>query len=329
MVATKSPRRGSMQFWPRKRANKQMPRIRSWPQSSDAKPLAFAGYKVGMTQVGFVDNRKTSLTKGQQRTMPGTIIECPPIVVASARFYKNTADGEKLVTEVAAQKLPKEVSKRLTLPKKKDATFDAAVEKDYDFIRLILATQPKMTGFGKKVSDLFEVAVGGPKDDQLAYAKEKIGAEILLSDIFGEGDLVDVHAVTKGKGFQGPLKRFGLALRHHKSEKTKRGPGSISGGWNAQGKMMYRVAHAGKMGYHTRTEYNKAIIKIGTEGSDVNPNGGFVNYGQVRGNYLILKGSVAGSKKRPITLTAPIRPNKDRIEKPDITYISKKSQQGN
>ena len=62
MAKTGSPRKGSLQFWPRKRAKKLTPRISSWTNSGN-KPLAFMGYKVGMTHLIFKDDRKHSITQ--------------------------------------------------------------------------------------------------------------------------------------------------------------------------------------------------------------------------------------------------------------------------
>ena len=93
---------------------------------------------------------------------------------------------------------------------------------------------------------------------------------------------------------------------------------------------MYRIAHAGKMGYHTRTEHNKLILKISDNVDEINPKGGFINYGLVKNNYILVKGSVAGHKKRLIRLNLAMRPNeKSPIQVPNIKTISLDSQQGN
>jgi len=75
--------------------------------------------------------------------------------------------------------------------------------------------------------------------------------DISVKDVLSAGSYVDARAITVGKGTQGPVKRFGVNLRSHKSEKTIRGPGSL-GSWIAQGHTMYRMAFAGQMGYHHR-----------------------------------------------------------------------------
>jgi len=92
---------------------------------------------------------------------------------------------------------------------------------------------------------------------------------------------------------------------------------------------MWRVAHAGKMGYHLRTEYNKWIMKIGNKAEEINPKGGFVNYGVVKNPYVLLKGSVSGAQKRMIRLIDSIRAKRSISEPPPITYISTESKQGN
>lgn len=328
MVSKKSPRSGSMQFWPRKRSKRPLARVRSWPACKEAKPLGFAGYKVGMTHLSYVDNYKHSKTKGQEISVPVTVIECPPLVVISARYYVQEDVEQKILTEVFSDKLPKELGRAIILPKKVKQSFDKVNADDYDFIRILVATQPKATSIGKKKPDVFELAIGGSKEDQLNYVKENLGKEFKVSDLFADGQLIDIHAITKGKGFQGPVKRFGISLRHHKSEKSVRNPGSL-GPWRGQGHIMYRVPHAGKMGFHMRTDYNKVIFKVGTNPDEINPKGGFLRYGLVKGDYILVKGSVAGSSKRIVRFTIPMRPNKKRaMDKPNIKAVSLDSKQG-
>ncbi len=312
-----------MQFWPRVRARQSYARIRNWPTSKEARPLGFAGYKVGMTHLLVNDNRPHSLTKGTDISCPITIVECPPIMTASIKFYKNTQNGSKLVSELFADSLDKELERKITTPKK-----TGKETSEFDFVRLLCYTQPKLTGIGKKKPEIFEVAIGSNKEQQLSYAKEKLGKEISISEVFKEGQQLDAHSLTKGKGFQGPIRRFGVQLRHHKSEKSRRNPGSL-GAWKAQGHIMWRVAHAGKMGYHLRTEYNKQLVKIGTKFDEINAKGGFVNYGDVKNPYILIKGSIAGTQKRLVRFTEAIRPKKGIEEPPQIAYTSIESKQGN
>ena len=318
-----------MQFWPRVRSRHSYARIRNWSASKETKILGFAGYKVGMTHLLIEDNRANSLTKGAEIFCPVTIVECPPLKTASVRFYKNTQDGLKLVSEMFVDSLDKELERKITNPKKKKESRNntQANLTNFDFVRLLCFSQPKLTGIGKKKPEIFEIAIGGDKQQQLAYAKEKLGKEINISEAFKEGQTIDAHSLTKGKGFQGPMKRFGIQLRHHKSEKSRRNPGTL-GPWRGQGHVMWRVAHAGKMGYNLRTEYNKWVVKIGNKADEINGKGGFLNYGVVKNPYILLKGSVSGVQKRLIRLTDAMRPKKNVQEAPQITYISTESKQG-
>jgi large subunit ribosomal protein L3 len=322
MPDVKNPRRGSMQFWPRKRAKRIYPRIRSHNKPKEAQLSGFAGYKVGMTHVIVKDNNKNSLTKGTEISFPVTVLEAPPIKVLGVRFYKKDSYGKLyVVKDIVGRINDKNLKRKIRLPKK-DKSFE---EIEFDEARALCYTQPSKIKNFKKKPEVFEVGVGGSKEDQLSYLKSIIGKEIKVSDIFKEGSFVDVYAITKGKGTQGPVKRFGVKIRSHKAEKTKRGPGSIAGGWKAQGHMMYRVAFAGQTGYHQRYEMNKQIIAISDDFSKLNPKGGFVRYGEVSNEYILLKGSLPGAVKRTVYLTFPKRFHKAYSY--ELKLISQESKQ--
>jgi large subunit ribosomal protein L3 len=83
------------------------------------------------------------------------------------------------------------------------------------------------------------------------------------------------------------------------------------------------------MGYHQRIEYNKRILKIGTDGAEVTPKGGFLRYGPIKGTYAIINGSIPGPTKRLIRLRTPARaPTRATEAPPKITEISLRSPQG-
>jgi large subunit ribosomal protein L3 len=157
----------------------------------------------------------------------------------------------------------------------------------------------------KKTPDVAEVYIGGTKEQQFNYAKEKLGKEVLIEEAFVEADFLDVKAVTKGKGFQGPVKRAGVRTFRPKHKKS-RVVGSI-GPWHPN-TVMYTVARPGQMGYQNRTEVNKKIIKISKTAAEVNPKQGFKNYGFVEGEYALIFGSLPGPVKRCIALRKSIRP---------------------
>ena len=315
MPKIKNPHHGSLAYWPRRRAKREYARVHSWAKVKEPKLLGFAGYKVGMTHAIISDNRAYSQTKGEDVFCPVTVLECPPLKIASINFYKKTPYGSKLSSAVFSDKLDKELERKMIMPKK--------IKKRADDITLSAYTQPKLTGIKKK-PELFEIAIGGSKEEKLNYAKDKLGKEIEIKDVFQEGQQLDTHAITKGKGFQGPVRRFGIGLRAHKSEKARRNPGSL-GSWNAQQHIMWRVAHAAKTGYSTRTEYNKLLLKI-VKPEETNPKSGFMHYGVVKNQCVFIKGSVAGPAKRLIRFNYSTRPNKGLPkEAPSIKYVNLKT----
>lgn len=306
MPKAHKPRLGSMQYWPRKRARHSLARIRSWAANNKAKPLGFIGYKAGMTYVVATDNRAKSLTKGEKISLPVTIVDCPEMTVVGICFYKKSLLGVRKLTSIFMTKPSKELARKISLPKKEAKKIEDIT--NFVDLRLLVQSNPRKTPIGNKKPKLLEIALGGSKEDKLAYAKEIMGKSISIEQIFESGELVDVHGITKGKGFQGTVKRFGVPIKQHKGEKVKRGIGNL-GAWTPK-RVQFTVPQPGKMGYHLRTEYNKQVIKVGDNGSEVTPKSGLTKYGIVKNNYLLLHGSLPGSRKRALVVTMAIRPNK-------------------
>ena len=175
---------------------------------------------------------------------------------------------------------------------------------------------------------MMELRIGGGSiDERIQYAKSILGTEVGINDFAAEGGFVDVIAVTKGKGFQGVTKRFGVKLLSHKNSKHRRGIGNL--GPKRPGYVRGTVPGSGQLGYHQRTEFNKQLMKIGTEGAEITPKGGFLNYGDVANTYVLVHGSGPGPTKRLVRFRDPIRlPKKADTEAVNITYISTESKQG-
>ena len=328
MGKASKPRSGSMGVWPRKRAKKQVARIRSYPDFKDAKPLGFAGYKAGMTHLLITGQNKKKVNAGQETFTPATIIECPPLKIAGIRLYKKQGTGIVVHSQLNF-KAEKELARKFNLNPKK-VVGKEALEKlnadDFVDLRLQVYTLPKLTGI-KKTPEMFELALGGSVQDKLEYVKNNLDKPISVKDVFEEGAVVDSHSITRGRGTQGPVRRFGIGFTSHKSEKARRTPGSL-GGWKGHAHFLYRVPQAGQTGYHQRVQHNNLILKISDNPEDINPKGGFVRFGNVKNTYLLVKGSVGGPKKRLITLTQPMRlKDKQSYSSDSITYINKESQQ--
>jgi large subunit ribosomal protein L3 len=314
MPYRKRPTRGSKAFYHKGRAKRIYPRINSWPLSKETKPLGFAGYKAGMTHVLLTESNPNARMKGQI-SKPVTILDCPPISVLGFRCYT----GKNSSFDVFSEKTSKNLSRKMKVPKEPKKVEDQLnkLPKNASKINLICHTNSDF----KKKPEIFETAIGGNLEDQLKYAKEALGKDIKISEIFKEGDFVDVVAVSKGKGFQGPMKRFGVKGHGRRSQQMERHVGSL--GQNVPGKVRWNVPQGGQLGFQTRTEFNKRILKI-LNGFKLK--GGIIDYGDVSGDCVLLEGSVPGPKKRLIRFRSSIRIKK--ASPVEVNYISMESKQG-
>ena len=286
--------------------------------------VGFAGYKAGMTHLFYVEDSRRVPEYGKEVKAPATVIDTPPMLVVAVRVYEKTHDGLQAVSEAWMANQPRDLHRRISFatdPRPDERL--AEIEKDLHRvaeIRVIAATQPREASVSKKAPDLMEIPVsGGSMEERFSYAKGLLGQTVTVQDVFEPGEGIDVVGVTKGKGFQGPVKRWGIRILSRKSRKSKRAVASI-GPWVPRG-VMPQVPRAGQMGFHNRTEYNKRIMLMGEDVDRVNPKGGFKNYGFVKGDYLLLKGSVMGSSKRLIKLRKTVRMISYPEEPPQITYL--------
>lgn len=300
MPSLKSPRKGSLQFWPRKRARKFLPRI-NWNSIDSGKNLqGFICYKVGMKSAYVKNETPNSMTKGKKIVVPVTIIECPSMKILSVRFYNNGIVKD----EILNQNIDKELKRKIKFPKNQKKIEDV---KDYNDIRVIVYSQVKKTNI-KKTPDISEIGLRGNLEDKLKFVKENLNKEISISDIFEKGQLIDIRGLTKGKGLQGPVRRFGITLKQHKSEKGQRRPGSL-GPWHPA-RVTFMAPQAGQLGMFTRAVYNGKIIDIRKDKIS-----NIKNYGETKNEYLIVNGSVQGPSKRQLVITFPLRKTKRQNKK--------------
>lgn len=294
-------RKGSLQIYPRVRAKNIIPRA-NWDYVSRKEKglMGFIGYKVGMVSLWVKDNTEHSMTKNKRISIPATIVECPTLRIYSVRFYKNGQVMNELVVSN-----DKSLKKRVKVPKIKK---ELVKIEGADDLRVIVYSNTKSISVDKKVPDVIEIGLSGSFDDKFNFVKENLEKDISVLDVFKEG-LVDVRAVSKGYGTQGPVKRFGIGLKNQKSEKGRRRPGSL-GPWHPA-RVTFRVSQAGQTGYHSRIDQNKLIVLVGkTADKDINKSGGFEHYGNVKTDYVLLKGSIPGPEKRGILMTVSGRPTK-------------------
>jgi len=320
------PRRGSLAYFPRGRAKSMEARIRTWPEISSEEPklLAHAGFKAGCVQIVSIDDREKIPNFGKQLVNLGTVLVTPPILVLGIRGYSKDPNGHHAEFDVYYEEIPKEITKHLSLKNKEEAIEKA--EKILPKIKEIFAIVvilPHTISLEQKKPYIFEVAVkGGDVQKQFAFVKNLLGKEVKIDQVFETGAVVDVAAITKGKGWEGVITRWGVKRKQHKSRKSVREVGSL--GPISPQNVMYTVPRAGQRGFHQRTEYNKRImIMNNTENGDykINPSGGYKHFGLVKGDYIILKGSVPGTYRRLIKLRSQVRNIPSKIVKPNILEI--------
>ncbi|MFH0738011.1 MAG: 50S ribosomal protein L3 [Candidatus Micrarchaeota archaeon] len=308
MTDLKRPRRGSMAHRPRKRAESQNARV-YWQSHPDKRLLGFAGYKAGMTHIAYVDDSE-SPTKGQEIVSAATVIEVPPMAVYGVRLYNGrNSVGDILAPDEKLLKLAG-IAKKSAKPVHEDGVDDA---------RLLVMAMPSKTGIGKKHVEKMELGCGG-KDgkERLEHCKSLLGKELRVSDVFKSGELVDLVSISIGKGWQGPVKRFGISIQRRKATGKRRHVGTL-GQWHPA-YVLYTVPQAGQTGYHKRTELNKMILKIGQKPEEINPSCGFPHYGFVKNDFVIVKGSVPGPAKRLVKMRLAVRGV--AAKEPKVGYIS-------
>jgi large subunit ribosomal protein L3e len=365
------PRHGSLGFLPRKRTKHHRGRIRSFPKDNPkATPhlTAFMGYKAGMTHVLRECNRPGSKLHKKETVEAVTIIEAPPMNVVGLVGYVETPRGLRTLTTVWAEHLNESVKRRfyknwyrskrkafsryaarISQPDNKDVQKEIdRMKKFCGVIRVIAHTQIKKVKLRQKKAHMIEIQVnGGTVAEKVDWGYGLFESEIPVDNVFVAGEMIDTIGVTKGKGYEGVVTRWGVTRL---PRKTHRGLRKIAcvGAWHPA-RVRFTVARAGQNGYHHRTEINKKIYRIGKAAKDadgkpnynattqqdltskyITPMGGFPHYGEVNEDFVMLKGAVVGVKKRVITLRKSLVPQVKRsaLEEIELKFIDTSSKFG-
>lgn len=350
-----APRKGNLGFQPRKRCVHYRGKIRSFPKDNKtAKPhlTAFMGYKAGMTHIVRDMDKPGSKMNKKETVEAVTILETPPMVVVGVVGYVETPQGLRTLATVWAQHLSESVRRRFYKTwyrgkhkaytkyaknyntKKSKEQRRAAFEKMSKLctvIRVIAHTQVAKLNLGQKKAHLLEIQVnGGSVQEKLTFARKLLEKFVPVDQVFKKDETIDVIGITKGHGFEGVIKRWGVKKLPRKTHKGLRKVACI-GSWHPE-RVRYTVARAGQHGSFHRTLWNKKIYLLGkslrtTEGKfsgktefditekGINPMGSFPRYGPVREDFMMLKGTVPGPVKRAITLRKTILPGTKRSAK--------------
>ena len=116
----------------------------------------------------------------------------------------------------------------------------------------------------------------------------KLGMELKLSDIFRENDFLDVKSISKGKGFQGVVKRHnfsGVGESTHGQHNRLRAPGSIGAG-STPSRVFKGMRMAGRMGGENIKQQNLKVLKINIDNNLVYVSGSVPGY---RNSYVTLE----------------------------------------
>lgn len=323
-----APRRGSIAFRPRARAKSLEAKIRTWPENlsrDNVGLVGFAGFKVGQIQVMTVDDKEKTPNFGKPLMNHSTVICLPPLKIVGIRGYSEDGYGKHVVFDVYSKDSIKDISSKYKTKYSEDGLKKA--EDDITSVKhlmAIVAIFPNRVGISQKTPFIYEIPVSG-KDIQTKFdfLKSKLGQEVRVTDVFKTGQNIDVHGITRGKGVEGPVTRFGVKRKQHKSRKSVRAVGTL--GPISPAVVMYTVARQGQRGFHQRTEYNKRILVMSntekTDNININPKGGFKHFGLVEGDYIIVRGTIPGVPKRLVKLRHPIRSNQTKINEPKILEV--------
>jgi len=365
-----APRHGSLGFLPKKRCTKSKGKIKSFPlDNAEAAPhlTAFMGYKAGCTHILRDVDRPGSKAHKKEVVEAVTVLECPPMIVVGMVGYYETPRGLRTCKTVWAQHLSNECKRRFYKNwgasdkkkafekyKKKYETGDIQKDKDQiqqqcTILRAICHTQIGKLNFRQKKAHICEIQVnGGSMADKIAFVENLFEKPVAVASVFEQNEMLDTIAITKGKGFEGVVTRWGVTKLPRKTHKGLRKVACI-GSWHPS-RVKYSVARAGQNGYHHRTELNKKVYKVGqaARGEDgkiiqnnattefdltvkgITPLGGFPHYGEVLEDYLMIKGAVPGVKRRLITLRKSLcaQTSKKSTEEINLKFIDTSSKFG-
>merc|ERR1719156_236704 len=296
-----------------------------------------------------------------------SILETPPMMVVGFVGYVETPRGLRALTSVWAGHLSEECKRRFykNWHKSKQKAFTKyqkkwgeaskagttpmaqeieRAKKYCQVIRAVCHTQIGKIKIGQKKAHIKEVQInGGTTEQKVDFAMGLFEQEVKVADVFAQDEMCDIIGSTRGKGYNGVITRWGCSRLPRKTHRGLRKVACI-GTWHPA-RVQFQVPRAGQNGYHHRTEINKKIYRIGKNAKEdangamteadltekgITPMGGFAHFGEVTQDWVMVKGTVSGSKKRIITLRKSLLPQVSRkaTEKIELKFIDTSSKFG-
>jgi len=303
-----------------------------------------------------------------------TILEAPPMFAVGLVGYVETPRGLRTLTTVWAQHLSDQFKRvmyknwyrskkkafdryasRVADENNKDVAHELErIKKFCQVVRLICHTDMTKLPLRQKKAHVAEVQInGGDAAAKVKFGHELFERQIPVNTVFQKNEMVDAIAISKGRGYEGVVTRWGITRLPRKTHRGLRKVACI-GAWHPA-RVKFSVARAGQNGYHHRTEQNKKIYRIGeaarsAAGEDgkepavnfngttdadgtkkvITPLGGFPHYGEVNNDFIMIKGCVPGVKKRVITLRKSCvkQVSRNALEDIELKFIDTSSKFG-
>jgi large subunit ribosomal protein L3e len=339
--------------------------VKTFPKDDKSKPVhltAFMGYKAGMTHIVRDLDRPGAKMHKKEIVEAVTVIETPPVVIVGVVGYVETPRGLRSLTTVWAEHLSDDIKRRFyknyyrakkkafTKYVKKYAEGAKPIEQQLErikkycqVVRVIAHTQVRKLNVGnQKKAHVMEIQLnGGSVADKVDFAKERFEKEVTIDAVFEQDEMIDVIGVTKGHGYEGVTARWGTKKLPRKTHRGLRKVACI-GSWHPS-RVKYSVPRAGQDGYHHRTEMNKKVYRVGKTGDQasastefditqkqITPMGGFPHYGIVNEDWVMIKGSCPGVRKRVLTLRKSllVHTKRSALEKVQLKFIDTSSKFG-
>jgi len=331
-------------------------------------------YKAGMTHILREVNKPGSKLHKKEVVEAVTILEAPPMIAVGLVGYVETPRGLRTLTTVWAQHLSDAVKRvfyknwyrskkkafdryasRVADESNKDMAHELERMKKFcQVIRLICHTDMQKLKLRQKKAHMAEIQInGGNTAAKVDWGFALFERQVPVDTVFSKNEMCDAISITKGRGYEGVVTRWGVTRLPRKTHRGLRKVACI-GAWHPA-RVKFSVARAGQNGYHHRTELHKKIYRIGkaarppagedgkaapfnpnatteTDGTvkAITPLGGFPHYGEVNEDYVMVKGGVPGVKKRLVTIRKPCckQVSRNALEDIDLKFIDTSSKFG-
>merc|ERR1711985_149672 len=174
------------------------------------------------------------------------------------RFYKNWYRAKKKAFTKYSKNFyseEKQMSEKINTEIKR--------AKEYcQVIRAICHTQVSKAKIGQKKAHIMEIQVnGGSVTEKVDFCTKMFEQSVPVATVFADNEMVDTIGVTKGRGWEGVITRWGCTRLARKTHRGLRKVACI-GAWHPQ-RVKFQTPRGGQLGYYHRTEINKKIYRVG------------------------------------------------------------------